>query len=285
MSIAVLGATGHLGRAAIDHLLARGVAPSELIAAGRAVEKLDGLRERGVDVRAVDYADAASIDAALAGSRVVLLVSGSEIGQRVAQHAAVIAAAERVGAQRLVYTSIVNALDSQHLLAPEHADTERMLAASSLAVTVLRNNWYIENFAADVATAAETGVVASGAGEGRIASATRDEYAEAAAVALLDDDHAGQTYELTGPEGWNHLELASALSELLGREVVYDALDPEEQRAQLTSAGLDEATAGFIVGLDANTRAGELAAVSADLEQLLGRRPRDLRAQLATLIS
>lgn len=285
MSIAVLGATGHLGRAVIDHLLARGVAPSELIAAGRAVEKLDDYRARGVDVRAVDYSDEATIDAALAGSRVVLLVSGSEVGQRVAQHRAVITAAERAGVERLVYTSIVNALDSQHLLAPEHAETERMLAASPLSVTVLRNNWYIENFAADIERAAETGVVASAAGEGRIASAIRDEYAEAAAVVLLDDEHAGHTYELTGPEAWNHLELAAALTELLGREVVYDALNLDEQREHLVEAGLAEATAGFIVALDANTRAGELAAVSGDLERLLGRPPRDLRAQLATMLA
>ncbi len=130
----------------------------------------------------LDYTDPASVAAAVEGVDTVVLVSGSEVGQRVAQHQAVIDAAKAAGVSKFIYTSAPKATTSDLVLAPEHKATEELIAAAGLPAVILRNNWYTENYAADLARAAETGVLTSGTGDGRVASASRKDFAEAAAV-------------------------------------------------------------------------------------------------------
>ena len=196
---------------------------------------------------------------------------GSEVGQRVTQHQSVIDAAKAAGVTKFVYTSAPKATTSDLVLAPEHKATEELIAASDLPSVILRNNWYTENYAADVARAAETGVLASGAGDGRVASASRKDFAEAAAVVLLEDGHIGQVYELGGDVAWNYTELAGAIAEVTGREVEYQPLTADEQLAGLQAAGLDEGTAGFVVALDSGIAAGALADTDGTLARLIGR--------------
>ena len=185
MSVVVTGATGHLGRLVVENLLARGVAPAEVVATGRRVEALADLAERGVQVRRADFAEPASLLAAFAGADDVLLVSGSEVGRRVAQHASALEAIRAVGARRVVYTSAPRADSTALVLAPEHKATEELIRASGLAFTILRNNWYTENYLGDLAQARATGEIVSSVGAGRVASAPRSDYAAAAAVVLL----------------------------------------------------------------------------------------------------
>ncbi|MFJ4224283.1 SDR family oxidoreductase [Microbacterium sp. NPDC089695] len=268
MTILVTGATGQLGRLVIQSLLERGADPQTIVAGARDVTKAEGL---GVRVVHLDYTDPASINAALDGIDSVLLISGSEVGQRTAQHTAVIDAATAAGVSKLVYTSAPKATTSDLVLAPEHKATEEAIAASGLPAVILRNNWYTENYAADVARAAETGVLASGAGDGRVASASRKDYAEAAAVVLLDDGHIGRTYELGGDVAWTYGDLAAAIAEIAGREVEYRRLTSDEQLAALQAAGLDEGTAGFVVALDAGIAGGALADTDGTLARLIGR--------------
>ena len=268
MTILVTGATGNLGRLVIESLLERGADPQSVIAGARDVTKAEDL---GVRVARVDYSDPASVRSALEGVDTVLLVSGSEVGQRVAQHKAVIDAAKDAGVAKLVYTSAPKATTSDLVLAPEHKATEELIAASGVPSVILRNNWYTENYAADLARAAETGVLASGAGAGRVASASRKDFAEAAAVVLLDEGHLGQVYELGGDVAWNYDDLAGAIAEISGREVAYQPLTADEQLAGLRAAGLDEGTAGFVVALDAGIAAGALADTDGTLSRLIGR--------------
>ncbi|SEC10632.1 SDR family oxidoreductase [Microbacterium hydrocarbonoxydans] len=268
MTILVTGATGNLGRLVIESLLERGADPQSVIAGARDVTKAEGL---GVRVARVDYSDPASVRSALEGVDTVLLVSGSEVGQRVAQHKAVIDAAKDAGVAKLVYTSAPKATTSDLVLAPEHKATEELIAASGVPSVILRNNWYTENYAADLARAAETGVLASGAGAGRVASASRKDFAEAAAVVLLDEGHLGQVYELGGDVAWNYDDLAGAIAEISGRDVAYQPLTADEQLAGLRAAGLDEGTAGFVVALDAGIAAGALADTDGTLSRLIGR--------------
>lgn len=268
MTILVAGATGNLGRLVIESLLERGADPQSVIAGARDVTKAEGL---GVRVARVDYSDPASVRSALEGVDTVLLVSGSEVGQRVAQHKAVIDAAKDAGVAKLVYTSAPKATTSDLVLAPEHKATEELIAASGVPSVILRNNWYTENYAADLARAAETGVLASGAGAGRVASASRKDFAEAAAVVLLDEGHLGQVYELGGDVAWNYDDLAGAIAEISGRDVAYQPLTADEQLAGLRAAGLDEGTAGFVVALDAGIAAGALADTDGTLSRLIGR--------------
>lgn len=271
MSYVVTGATGHLGRLVVQHLLADGVPAAEIVATGRRTERLADLADQGVRVAAVDYARPETIAAALEGADVVLLVSGSEVGQRVEQHRAVIEAAKGAGVRRLVYTSAPQADTSPLVLAPEHKATEEILRASGLTFTILRNGWYTENYLGDVQQAAASGEIVAAVGDGRVASAPRDDFAAAAAVVLRTEGHDDAVYELSGDVAWGFDDLAAAAAEVLGRPVVFRAVTSEERRAGLLAAGLDEGTAGFVVALEENTRDGLLAGTSGDLARLIGR--------------
>lgn len=271
MSIVITGATGHLGRLVVQELLARGVAPGEVVAGGRDLGRISDLAERGVRTVRLDYDDPASLDAALSAGDTVLLISGSEVGHRVAQHTAVIDAAVRAGVARLVYTSVLDAATTPLVIAPEHKATEEALAASGLTTTLLRHGWYSENYLPTLEQARATGVVVSSAGDGRVASADRADFAAAAAVVLTTDGHEGAVYELSGDAAWTMADLAATLSDVLGREVRLESLSPDEHRAALLAAGLDEGTAGFLVAVDGDIRAGLLGATSGDLSRLIGR--------------
>ncbi|MBX0301912.1 SDR family oxidoreductase [Cryobacterium sp. 1639] len=271
MSIVVTGATGQLGRLIVEHLISRGVAPAEITAVGRNAERLADLATAGVGTAVADYSDSASLAAAFAGADVVMLVSGSEVGQRVAQHSNAITAAVAAGVNRIVYTSAPKADTSALILAPEHKATEEALRESGVAFTILRNGWYTENYAAAVQQARETGVYLTSSGDGRVASASRTDYAEAAAVVLTTPGHENAVYELAGDVAWTGDDMAAALTEVVGRPVVFTAVSPEEHTAILTGAGLDGGTVGFVVALDGNTRDGLLAGGSSDLTALIGR--------------
>ena len=271
MSIVVTGATGQLGQLIVEHLINRGVAPAEITAVGRNTARLADLAATGVTTAVIDYAEPASLAAAFAGADTLMLVSGSEVGQRVAQHTNAITAAVAAGVSRIVYTSAPAADTSALILAPEHKATEEALHASGVAVTILRNGWYTENYAAAVQQAREMGVYLTSAGDGRVASASRTDYAEAAAVVLTTPGHENTVYELAGDVAWTGTEMAEALTEVVGRPVVFTAVSAEEHTAILTGAGLDGGTVGFVVALDGNTRDGLLAGGSSDLATLIGR--------------
>lgn len=271
MTILVTGASGHLGRLVVDALLARGVAPAEIRAGARDTEKIADLAERGVQTVRLDYSDAESVRAAVDGAEKVLLISGTEFGQRFAQHSAVLEAAKAAGVALFAYTSAPHADTSDNPVAPEHKATEEAIAASGIPAVILRNNWYTENYVRDLETARQTGVVLSSTNGGRVASATRADYAEAAAVVLTTDGHVGRVYELAGDHAWDYDELAAAIGEVLGREVQHVSVSTEEHAAKLASFGLDEGTIGFVTALDAAIANGALADSSGDLSRLLGR--------------
>jgi NAD(P)H dehydrogenase (quinone) len=269
--IVVTGATGQLGRLIVESLLARGVAPSDIVAVGRSAEKLAALDSLGVRTAAADYSDRASLDAAFAGAGTLVLVSASDPGQRLQQHSNAIDAAVAAGARRVLYTSVFEADTTSLILAPDHKATEEYLAGTGVTTTILRNGWYTENYAADVSRAAETGVLLSSTGDGRVASASRIDFAEAVATVLTTDGHDGAVYELSGDVAWDYTELAAAISEITGTPVEWKNVSTEEHIAILTGAGLDEGTAGFVAALDANMRDGVLAGTPGDLSRLIGR--------------
>jgi NAD(P)H dehydrogenase (quinone) len=271
MSVVVTGATGHLGRRVVTHLLAAGVPADQITAAGRQVDKLADLAAQGVRVAAVDFTQPDTLTAAFAGADSVLLVSGSEVGRRVDQHRNAIEAAKTAGVRRVVYTSAPHADTSALVLAPEHKATEEILQASGLTFTILRNGWYTENYVGDLQQARESGQIVAAVGEGRVASASRDDFAAAAAVVLSTEGHDDATYELTGDVAWTFEDLAAAATEVLGRPVAYVPVSSADRTAGLLAAGLDEGTAGFVTALDENTRDGLLGEVNGELSRLIGR--------------
>lgn len=268
MTIALTGATGALGRLVVDSLLASGDTPIAIV---RDAAKASDIAEKGVEVRTADYSDAAGLRDALDGVDTLLLISGNEVGQRIAQHQNVIDAAKAAGVSRVVYTSAPKATTSSLALAPEHKATEEYLTASGLNYTILRNNWYNENYSAQVDAVRETGVLVAAVGEGKVASASRKDFAEAAARVLVSGDHDRQVYELTGDTAWDYDELASVLSQVVGREVVYKPVEASELVQTLVEAGVAEASAQFAATLDGNIADGILADVDPTLSRLIGR--------------
>ncbi|THG34277.1 SDR family oxidoreductase [Glaciibacter flavus] len=271
MTTLVTAAGGHLGRLVIDSLLARGEEPSEIIAGVRDPSKVADLEARGTRIAHVDFEEPESIAAALEGVRNVLLISMPVAGSRVALHQNVIDAAASARVAKLVYTSAPHATTADFVLAPEHNETEELIAASRVPAVIVRNNWYTENYAADLARGAETGQLAGSTGGGRVASATRADYADGIAAVLLEDGHIGEVYEFSGDHSWTFDELAATIGEIVGREVSYTHLDTAQHVAILEAAGLDAGTAGFVAAIDTGIRDGVLADADPTLSRLIGR--------------
>lgn len=279
MSIAVTGATGQLGRLVVTGLKSH-LPADQVVAVVRDAQKAADL---GVTVRVAPYEDLDALVAAFAGVDVLVFISGDTPGVRVPQHTNVVRAAQQAGVGRVVYTSAPKAADTTLVLAPEHKATEELLRGSGLTWTFLRNNWYSENYAATLNTAAQTGEVVSAAGDGRVASASRADFADAAVVVATSEGHDDAVYELGGDEAWDFAGFTRAASTALGRELTYRPVSPEELDAELTAAGLDAGTRGFLVALDVNIAEGTLGEVTGDLGRLIGRPTTPLVTTLKTL--
>ncbi|WP_248798113.1 SDR family oxidoreductase [Pseudomonas sp. MWU13-2105] len=267
--IAVTGATGQLGRLVIDELL-KSVSPDKLVALVRDPLKAQDLSAKGVNVRQAEYGQPESLNRALVGVDRLLLISSSEVGQRSAQHRAVIQAAKSAGVHLLAYTSLLHADRSTLGLAVEHRDTEQALVESGLGYVLLRNGWYSENYTAGLAPAVEHGAILGSAQEGRISSASRADYAEAAAIVLTREGQAGKVYELAGDESYSLSELATEVARQSGNAVVYNDLPQEQYKAALIGIGLPEGLAALLADSDAAAAKGDLFDDSRQLSRLLG---------------
>ena len=285
MKYVITGATGHLGRLVVEALLERGVPADQIVATGRAVGRISDLADRGVQVRAVDYGDVESLREAFQGAQKVLLVSGSEVGQRATQHRNVITAAEEAGVDLLAYTSVAGADRTSMLLAADHLATEKALADSGLPHALLRNGWYLENYTDQLATFLEHGAVFGSAGDGQVSAASRADYAEAAAAVLLSDDQAGRIYELGGDVAFTLAELAQAVAEATGRSVEYRNLPASEYTQALVGAGLPEPYAAILADSDLGIARGDLLVTTGDLSRLLGRQPTTLHDAVQAAIA
>ncbi|TQJ58590.1 NAD(P)H dehydrogenase (quinone) [Arthrobacter sp. SLBN-83] len=271
MSIVVTGATGQLGRHVLEALLERGVPAEEIVAAGRSVGKLSDFAERGVQVKPMDYADADSVAATLKGAERVLLISGSEVGQRVQQHRTVIEAAKAEGVELLAYTSIANADTTAMKLADEHKATEALLRGSGVPFVLLRNGWYLENYTEQLAGTLAQGALAGSAGEGKVSAAARVDYAHAAAAVLVAGGQAGKVYELGGDDAFSMADLAAEISTATGRIVTYNDLPAEEYVGVLTGVGVPGAFAEILADSDLGIARGDLLVSTGDLRRLIGR--------------
>lgn len=267
---AITGATGRLGRLVVETLLSGGTSPSDIVAIVRTPSKAADLADAGVQVRRGDYTAQGDWAAALAGVDTLLLISSSEVGQRVSQHEVVINAAKAAGVTRIAYTSILRADSTEIALAPDHRATEELLLDSGLTYTFLRNSWYLENYTAQLGQYLADRAITSASGDGRIAAAVRADYAAAAAAALVGSGHENKIYELGGA-AFTLGELAALVTELSGTEVEYRSITGAELIGLLTAAGVDAGTAGFVAALDEATARGDLDTDSADLVTLIGR--------------
>ncbi|AFJ48538.1 SDR family oxidoreductase [Shimwellia blattae] len=267
MTIAITGATGQLGRHIISQLRQH-IPAGEIVALARSPEKA---ANSGVTVRQADYTRPATLETALQGIDTLLLISGNDLGQRTAQHANVIAAAQKNGVRRIVYTSLLRADTSPLNLAPEHVATEKLIQRSGMAYTILRNGWYTENYTASIPAALSLGAFYGSAGEGKIASATRADYAAAAVAVLTSPGHEGKTYELAGDQAYTLADLAAELSAQSGKQIPYVNIPEADYAAALVKAGLPAGFAAAIASWDSGAAQGALFDDNHQLSRLIGR--------------
>jgi NAD(P)H dehydrogenase (quinone) len=267
MTYAVTGATGQLGRLVVQKLKSK-VPPAEIVGLVRSPAKGADL---GVTLREADYSKPETLAAALKGVSKLLLISSSEIGQRAAQHKAVIGAAKTAGVSHIVYTSLLHADTSPLNLAPEHVETEAEIKASSLPYTFLRNGWYHENTTASAKAAVAAGALIGAAGDGRISGAARADYADAAVAALVGEGHAGKTYELAGDTAYSRSDVAAELSRQSGKTIPYKNLPQADYAHALASFGLPQALAEALASWDVLIANDILIENNKALSKLIGR--------------
>jgi len=279
----VTGASGQLGQKVVDHL-ATLVPASDIVVLVRSDSAREAFEAKGIAARQADYENPEALRAAFDGIDRLLLISSSEIGKRAAQHRNVIEAAKAAGVGFVAYTSILNAETGGMALAEEHLQTEAMLRDSGLPHALLRNGWYSENIAGTAPQAVGMGQHFGAAGEGRFNTASRQDYAEAAAVVLAGEGQAGDVYELGGDSDFSLTEYAALLSEVSGKDVAYVDMDQAGYAAALVGAGLPEGFAGILADSDAKAGQGALATQSRDLSRLIGRPTTPMRDTLKAVL-
>lgn len=282
MTIAITAASGQLGHLVIGKLKAK-VPGSEIVALARHPERAADL---GVTVRKADYSRPETLEPALAGIDRLLFISSGEAGPgRIEQHHNVVEAARKAGVTHIVYTSVLHADTSALAIAEEHRATEAMIRASGIPFTFLRNGWYTENYTASVGGALAGGALIGSAGEGRISSAPRADYAEAAVAVLAGGGHEGQTYELGGDEAYTLADLAAEISRQTGRTILYRNLSEADHAAALAGFGLPEGAAKAFASYDVQASQGALFDDSRTLSRLIGRPTTPLSAAVAEALA
>ena len=266
MTIAITGITGHLGRLVIARL--KSAAPAmDVIGLARSPAKGTDL---GLPIREADYERPATLERALKGIDTLMLISASELGKRARQHRNVVDAAMQTGVKRIVYTSLLHADTSTLNLAGEHLETERMLQDAGIPHTILRNGWYTENYTGSIKGTVASGTLVGSAGDGRISSAPRADYADAAVEALTGHGHDGRTYELAGDTAWTLTDLAAEISRQTGKSIPYKNLPEAEYVAALQGFGVPPDFARAIASWDVSASRGALFDDSRELSKLIG---------------
>nr|WP_324258462.1 SDR family oxidoreductase [Cellvibrio fontiphilus] len=281
--IVVTGASGQLGRLVVTDLLKK-LPAREIALVARSPEKVADFAALGVQVRQGDYDQPDTLVSAFSGADKLLLISANEVGRRFAQHSAAIAAAKQAGVGQLVYTSLLHADSSPLPLCAEHVQTETLIRASGIPYVILRNGWYTENYLAGIDSALQLGAVFGSAGEGRIASAARGDYAEAAAAVLTQEHHTGRVYELAGDESYSLAEFAAEIALHSGKKIVYQNLPEADFKAALVSAGLPQWLATLLAESDVGASKGGLFDNSHQLSELIGRPTTSWKTQIKNLV-
>ncbi|MGY5394165.1 SDR family oxidoreductase [Acinetobacter sp. NigerLNRRAM0016] len=282
MKIAITGATGQLGKLIIEALL-KEIDASDIIALVRDENKAKDLENKGIELRPFDYDLPETLVPALKGVDKLLLISANEVGRRTPQHKAVVDAAIEAQVPYIAYTSLLRANTNLLALAKEHRETESLIQQSGLQYTLLRNNWYNENYISNIQQVADHGVLYGSALDSKISSASRQDYAEAAAKVLTSEGHEGKIYELAGSNSFTLYDLAAYVTQASAKSVVYQNISPEDYLAALVSLGLPDGLAQVIVDADVQALNGTLYSDSKDLENILGRKTTSIKDQIISM--
>lgn len=271
-SVALTGSTGRLG-GRVAHRLAQAGVPQRLLV--RDLARAPGLARSSPMV--ASFGDRAAVQHALAEIDVVVMISASESPNRLSEHKAFVDAAAAARVNHLVYTSFLGASPvATFTLARDHYATEEHIRQSGMRFTFLRDNLYADFLPMMVG---DDGAIRGPAGTGRVSAVAQDDIADAVVAILLSrDDHAGLTYDLTGPEALSMDEVAATLTDTMGRPVRYEEETLEEAYRSRASYGAPSWQVDAWVSTYTAIAAGEMAVVSPAIERLTGRVPRSLRS-------
>jgi NAD(P)H dehydrogenase (quinone) len=282
--IVVTAATGKLGTLVVNALLEK-VPAKDVAVVVRSKDKAKALAERGVSVRVGDYGKPESLEGAFHANDRVLLISSSEVGQRKVQHDAVINAAKKAGVALLAYTSVLRANTSGLGLAAEHKATEEAIVASGLPHTFLRNGWYTENYTENLGSALAHGVLLGAAKDGKIAAATRADYAAAAVAVLTDPSYDGKILELGGDAPFTMTELAAEVARQSKKAVAYNDMPAADYEKALLGFGLPAPFASLLSDSDVGITRGDLNDDTGTLSKVIGRPTTSLQAAVAAALA
>lgn len=281
-TLLVTGASGHLGRLVVEHLLGTmKVAPASIIATTRNPANLADFAARGVTVRAADFAKPETLAAAFKGADRLLLISTVSVGSRLVEHKAAIDAAVVAGVQHVLYTSIPNPVEPELLIVHDHAKTEELLAASPLpGWTALRNNWYFENLQHSIPQLLQSGQWFNASGDGHIAYIARSDLALAAATALARGGNGKSALTLGGARAYTIAELAELIGTTLGGHITAVPVTVAQFEQGLIAAGLPAPVAAVLSSAETHIAKGRLGDVTGDYEALVGTAPQSLESWL-----
>jgi NAD(P)H dehydrogenase (quinone) len=280
--IIVSGASGQLGGLVVEELLARKVAPRDLILVTRTPEGLKHYSARGATVRFGDFTKPQSLEAAYAGGTRMLLISINAGGvQRPELHKAAIDAAIAAGVKHIAYTSYVNAdRYTDSVIAVDHRRTERYLQDSGVAWTMLRNQIYANGLADQAVQIVRDGKLVTSRPDARVAYVTREDCAAAAAAVLTTPGHENKAYNITGPDAIGPRELVSLAEEISGKTLELVVLDEQAYRSYLLDNGTPESAVNGALSFAAELDSPYLREPSAAVAELTGRPPRSVRSLL-----
>ncbi|WP_066050662.1 SDR family oxidoreductase [Robertmurraya korlensis] len=284
MKILVTGASGKLGSKVVESLL-KSIPASELAVSVRNPEKVEGLRALGIEVRQGDFNQPETLDQAFTGiDRLLIISADGDNETRIRQHTNAVQAAERAGVKFIAYTSLANATESKNLMAPPHVATEAAIIKTGIPYSFLRNNWYLENEIGSIQGAMAGAPWVTSAGEGKVGWALRQDYADAAAKVLVENGHDNTVYELSGPL-LTQDELASALVNVLGKEVPVQQVSDEKYAEIMKGIGLPDFVIPIVVGIQESIRNGSLQVEPSDFEKVLGRPVTPINEALTQLVN
>jgi NAD(P)H dehydrogenase (quinone) len=280
----VTGASGHLGKAVINHLLTtHKIAPNQIIATTRTPDDLKDLAARGIHVRAANFDDVGHLTKAFEGATRLLLISTSamEPGQRIIQHLNAVKAAENAKVSHITYTSMPNPIGSAILFAPDHAGTEMAIQNAKIpSHTILRNNWYFENLLFSLPQALKSGTQYAATGQGKIAHIARDDLARAAATVLASNSDGKITYTLSGPKEYTTEDIAKLVSAETGKPLAVVQVPVDGLIKGMLGAGLPEGMARMYASFDEAISKGNLSGTDQDFKTLTGAEPQSFETWL-----
>lgn len=283
MKMLVTGATGKLGSKVVKKLLET-VPADQLAVSVRNPEKAEALQARGVDVRQGDFDRPETLASAFQGiDRLLIISADGDNETRIRQHGNAVAAAERAGVRFIAYTSIANARESKNFLAPTHKATEEAILKTGIPYSFLRNNWYLENEMSSIQGVLAGAPWVTSAENGKVGWALQQDYADAAAAVLSGEGHENTVYELSG-KLLTQEEIASALGEVLGKEVPVQHVDDAAYRDIMKNAGVPDFLIPMVVEIQKGIREGTLEVESDDFEKVLGRPLTPIKEGLAQIV-